>query len=187
MRKSGITIVLALSLVFSACSTPSRHAVPKPGSERMKVSLVEPKYLGGHFNATIFEDMTRILVATFGAASVVRSVEDALASNPDIIVFLSITSQMATHNSADATIDVEAKFTGRQDTVLDEFHIHTSQRSGPFQLPHAINEGVRKQARAKMQQAILASPKLARIAKARPEPSMSPSLRPAKPFGRSER
>ncbi len=165
-------IVLALSLVFPACSTSKLQAVPK-GAEPPKVSLVEPKNPGGNLNSVVFEDMTGVVAATFGAASVVRSVEDALAGNSDIIVLLSITSEKATNNSAGASIDVDAKFTDRQETVIDQFQIHSGQRTGPFQQPHQINEGVRAHARAQMQQAILASPKLSRLAKARPVSSQA--------------
>ncbi|MGH7207977.1 MAG: hypothetical protein ACREIL_01190 [Nitrospiraceae bacterium] len=172
MKKSGIALVLALLLVLPACSRSSRQAGPK-APEPPKVSLVEPKNPGGNLNSVVFEDMTGVVAATFGAASVVRSVEDALAGNSDIIVLLSITSEKATHNSAAAIIDVDAKFTDRQETVIDQFQIHSGQRTGPFQQPHQINEGVRAHARAQMQQAILASPKLSRLAKARPVSSQA--------------
>ena len=171
MRKSGITIVLALSLVLPACST-SRKAVPK-APEPPKVSLLEPRNPGGNMNAVVFEDMTGVLVATFGAASVVRSVEEALAINTDIIVFLSITSEVASHNTTGATIDVDAKFTDRRETVIDQFQIHTGQRTGPFQQPSQINQGVRAHARAQMQQAILASPRLSRLVMVRPASSQA--------------
>jgi hypothetical protein len=171
MRKSGITIILALSLVLPACSS-SRQAGPK-AKEPLKVSLLEPRNPGGNMNAVVFEDMTGVVAAAFGAASVVRSVAEALASNTDIIVFLSITSEKASHNSAGAMIDVDVKFTDRQETVIDQFQIHTGQRTGPFQQPHQINEGVRAHARAQMQQAILASPKLSRLVMVRPAPSQA--------------
>jgi hypothetical protein len=171
MRKSGITIILALSLVLPACSS-SRQAGPK-AKEPLKVSLLEPRTPGGNMNAVVFEDMTGVVAAAFGAASVVRSIEEALVSNTDIIVFLSITSEKASHNSAGAMIDVDVKFTDRQETVIDQFQIHTGQRTGPFQQPHQINEGVRAHARAQMQQAILASPKLSRLVMVRPAPSQA--------------
>ena len=90
MKKSGITIVLALSLVLPACSSSSRKAAPK-APEPPKVSLIEPSNPGGNMNAVVFEDMTGVVAATFGTASVFRTVEEALAGNTDIIVFLSIT------------------------------------------------------------------------------------------------
>ncbi|TLY43939.1 MAG: hypothetical protein E6K58_04295 [Nitrospirae bacterium] len=170
MKKSGITIVLALSLVLPACSSSSRKAAPK-APEPPKVSLIEPSNPGGNMNAVVFEDMTGVVAATFGTASVFRTVEEALAGNTDIIVFLSITSEAASHNSTGATIDVDAKFTDRRETVIDQFQIHTGQRTGPFQQPHQINEGVRAHARAQMQQAILTSPKLSRLAMVRPASS----------------
>jgi len=157
MKKSGITIVLALSLVLPACSSSSRKAAPK-APEPPKVSLIEPSNPGGNMNAVVFEDMTGVVAATFGTASVFRTVEEALAGNTDIIVFLSITSEAASHNSTGATIDVDAKFTDRRETVIDQFQIHTGQRTGPF-------------ARAQMQQAILTSPKLSRLAMVRPASS----------------
>ncbi|MGH7235567.1 MAG: hypothetical protein ACREIO_04220 [Nitrospiraceae bacterium] len=172
MRKSGITIVLALSLVLPACSSSSRKAVPK-APEPPKVSLLELKNTRGGFNAVVFEDMTGVVAATFGTASVHRTVEDALANNSDIIVFLSITSEMASYNSAGASIDVFVKFTDRQETVIDQFQIQTGQRTGPFQQPHQINEGVRAHARAQMQQAILASPRLSRLVMVRPASSQA--------------
>ena len=172
MRKSGITIVLALSLVLPACSSSSRKAVPK-APEPPKVSLIEPRNPGGSLNSVVFEDMTGVVAATFGAASVVRTVEDALAGNTDIMVFLSITSEMATHNSAGASIDVVARFTDRQESIIDQFQIHSGQRTGPFQQPHQINEGVRAHARAQMQQAILTSPKLSRLMIVRPASSQA--------------
>ena len=61
----------------------------------------------------------------------------------------------------------------RQETVIDQFQIHTGQRTGPFQQPRQINEGVRAHARAQMQQAILASPKLSRLAMVRPASSQA--------------
>lgn len=166
MKKSGIALVLALTLVLPACSRSSRQAGQK-APEPLKVSLLEPRNPGGNMNSIVFEDMTGVVATAFGGASVVRSVEEALASNTDIIVSLYITSEVATHNSAGATIDVEAKFTDRQETVIDQFQIHSGQRTGPFQQPHQINEGVRAHARAQMQQAILSSPNLARLARAR--------------------
>jgi hypothetical protein len=172
MKKSGITIVLALSLVLPACSSSSRKAVPK-APEPPKVSLIEPRNPGGNMNAVVFEDMTGVVADAFGTASVHRTVEDALANNSDIIVFLSITSEVASHNSTGATIDVDAKFTDRRETVIDQFQIHSGQRTGPFQQPHQINDGVRAHARAQMQQAIRTSPKLSRLAMVRPAPSQA--------------
>lgn len=168
MKQSGIALVLALTLVLPACSS-SKNAGQKP-PEPLKVSLLEPRNPGGNMNAVVFEDMTGIVAATFGAVSVVRNVEEALASNTDILVFLSITSEKASHNSAGAVIDVDVKFTDRQETVIDQFQIHSGQTTGPFQQPSQINDGVRAHARAQMQQAILSSPKLTRLARARGVP-----------------
>ena len=172
IKKSGIAIVLALSLVFPACSSFSRKGAPK-APEPPKVSLLELKNSSGGFNAVVFEDLTGVVAATFGGASVVRSVEEALAINSDIIVFLSIRSEMASQTSAGASIDVHAKFTDRQENVIDQFQIQTGQRTGPFQQPHQINEGVRAHARAQMQQAIRTSPKLSRLVMVRPASSQT--------------
>src|SRR5947208_15504068 len=98
MKKSGITIVLALSLVLPACSSSSRTAAPK-APELPKVSLIEPSNPGGNMNGVDFEDMSEVEEATFGTASVFQTVEQALDDNTDIIVLLSITSEAPSHAS----------------------------------------------------------------------------------------
>lgn len=168
----SIAVVVALLLVLPACSFSSRKAAPK-AREPVRVSLVELRNTGGGvtdggFNAVVFEDLTGVVAASFGGASVVPTVDDALANKSDIIVFLSIRTEMASQISPGASIDVYAKFTDRQEILIEQFQIHSGQRAGPFQQPHQINDGVRAHARAQLQQAILTSPKLSRLVMVRP-------------------
>lgn len=172
VKQHAVMIGVALSLAFTACSTPPPPSPPlKPAPQSPKVSLVEPKGFEARLSAEIFDDLTGTLMNTFGTIAVVPSLEQAISRNPKVVVFLSVTSDPATDRDTVATVDVEASFLDPHGARLDQFHLHTKQVGGPIQVPHEVNEGVRAQTRVKLQQAILGSPKLAPLVKVRPGPA----------------
>jgi hypothetical protein len=173
MRATGQTAILvAILLLLPACTSPLD--IPKDPStvqayKRLRVAVVEPAPTGDRFNAGIVEDTTRTFVTYFGSVTIAKSVEEARASNPDLIATLSIDTDPSTHIFSNSRIDVHVRFASsdpRDNRILEELHAHGSQYPRPFLLPTEVNEAARERFREQMQAAILGAAKLAAFAKA---------------------
>jgi hypothetical protein len=114
MRATGQTAILvAILLLLPACTSPLD--IPKDPStvqayKRLRVAVVEPAPTGDRFNAGIVEDTTRTFVTYFGSVTIAKSVEEARASNPDLIATLSIDTDPSTHIFSNSRIDVHVRF-----------------------------------------------------------------------------
>ncbi len=167
MRPQIIAIGLLLGL--SGCATDS-SPIGEAGPSlygQLSVAIVEAKDPGGKFNAGVFDDMTKLLVANFGTVTMAKSLEEAKAGKADLIAVLSVDSDPSTNIFAGARVDVHARFLTADNTVLEELHAYGSQMPRPFLMPYEVNEASRQDARQEMQKALLASGKLAEFAKAK--------------------
>jgi hypothetical protein len=163
--------IIAIGLLFglAGCATdssPVGEARPSPYGQ-LSVAVVEGKDLGGKFNAGVFDDMTKLLVANFGTVMMAKTVEEATAAKPDLIAVLSVDSDVATHIFANGRVDVHARFLTPDNQIFEELHAHGTQRARPFLQPYEINEASRSKAREQMQAALANSVKLAEFAKAK--------------------
>lgn len=164
-------ILLLVGTVLSASGCSDRPEVLPDSSamqayKRLRVAVVEPATASERFNAGIIEDMTRIFVTHFGTVTIAKSAGEARASNPDLIAFLSVDSDLSTHIFSSARIDVHVRFSPPDNRVLEELHAHGGQYPRPFLLPNEVNEAARERAREQMHAALLGSAKLAGFAKA---------------------
>jgi len=160
----------AATLFSAGCAAAPPETPPDSGIsqlyKRLIVSVVEPAVTEQRFNAGVAQDMTKIFVAQFGTVLPSKTVDEAKATNPDLLVLLTVDSDLSTHIFASARVDIHARFLAPDNQVIEELHVQGHQHARPFLLPNEVNEKSRDEARRQMRAALMASTKLTGFAKA---------------------
>lgn len=98
-------IVGLVCFLLGCAESPVADVTPQQPYRGLSLAIVEQKTAGEKFNAGVFDDMTKVLVANFGAVTIAKTVEEAKASNPDLIALLSVDSDVSTHIFANGRVD----------------------------------------------------------------------------------
>ncbi len=166
-RHQIIAIGLLLGLAGCATETTPRAETASAPYRQLSLAVIESKEPGAKYNAGVFDDMTKVFVAHFGAVTMAKNFDEAKAGHPDLIAVLAVDSDVSTHIFANGRVDAHVRFLTPDSQIFEELHAHGSQRARPFLQPYEINEATRHQARQQMQAALAGSTRLAEIARAK--------------------
>jgi hypothetical protein len=166
-RHQIIAIGLLLGLAGCATETTPLAETASAPYRQLSLAVIESKEPGAKYNAGVFDDMTKVFVAHFGAVTMAKSFDEAKGGRPDLIAVLSVDSDVSTHIFANSRVDVHARFLTPDNQVIEELHARGSQRARPFLQPYEINEASREDARQEMRLALAGSARLAEVARAK--------------------